>query len=90
MTITEGTKMRGLNLIMIVALAFGVPEIADAATITVATVNDGDMVIAQRLSTRWEQQTGNKIKWVVLEENVLRQRVTTDIGNTGKTRGTLV
>lgn len=33
----------------------------------------------QRLSKAWEQQTGNKINWVVLEENVLRERVTTDI-----------
>lgn len=33
----------------------------------------------QKLSKAWEQQTGNKINWVVLEENVLRERVTTDI-----------
>ncbi len=54
-----------------------------AATITVATVNNHDMIVMQKLSSRWEQQTGNKINWVVLEENVLRQRVTTDIATGG-------
>jgi ABC-type glycerol-3-phosphate transport system substrate-binding protein len=71
--------MRALKLLTLAALAVGVPYAAGAATITVATVNNSDMVIMQQLSTKWEQQTGNKINWVVLEENVLRQRVTTDI-----------
>jgi sorbitol/mannitol transport system substrate-binding protein len=56
---------------------------ASAATITVATVNNGDMITMQHLSPQWEQATGNKINWVVLEENVLRQRVTTDIATKG-------
>src|SRR5207244_4315989 len=30
-------------------------------------------------SSAWEKETGNKVNWVVLEENVLRERVTTDI-----------
>ncbi len=50
-----------------------------AETITVATVNNDDMIIMQKLSSEWEKATGNKVNWVVLEENVLRQRVTTDI-----------
>lgn len=49
-------------------------------TVTIATVNNGDMVVMQRLSSRFEQQNPNiRLRWVVLEENVLRQRVTTDI-----------
>jgi len=56
---------------------------APAETITIATVNNNDMIVMQKLSSRWEQQTGNKINWVVLEENVLRQRVTTDIATNG-------
>lgn len=52
---------------------------AQAATLTIATVNNSDMIIMQRLSPQWEKATGNKLNWVVLEENVLRQRVTTDI-----------
>ena len=56
---------------------------AHAATITIATVNNSQMVTMQKLSPEWEKQSGNKINWVVLEENVLRQRVTTDIATSG-------
>jgi polyol transport system substrate-binding protein len=56
---------------------------AFAETITIATVNNADMIIMQKLSPQWEQATGNTIDWVVLEENVLRQRVTTDIATNG-------
>jgi multiple sugar transport system substrate-binding protein/sorbitol/mannitol transport system substrate-binding protein len=52
---------------------------AHATEITIATVNNSDMIIMQELSSQWEEATGNTINWVVLEENVLRQRVTTDI-----------
>jgi len=50
------------------------------ATLTIATVNNGDMVVMQKLSSRFEQAHPDiHLRWVVLEENVLRQRVTTDI-----------
>lgn len=53
-------------------------------TLTIATVNNGDMVVMQKLSNRFEQDNPNiKLNWVVLEENVLRQRVTNDIANKG-------
>ena len=57
--------------------------LARAETITVATVNNDDMIIMQKLSSEWEKTTGNKVNWVVLEENALRTRVTTDIGTKG-------
>ncbi|WP_176539281.1 sugar ABC transporter substrate-binding protein [Rhizobium sp. M1] len=53
--------------------------LAGAEELTIATVNNGDMIIMQKLSPEWEKETGNKLNWVVLEENVLRQKVTTDI-----------
>ena len=53
------------------------------ATLTIATVNNSDMIEMQKLSPKFEQQTGIKLNWVVLEENVLRQRVTTDIATKG-------
>ncbi len=56
---------------------------AAAEEITIATVNNGDMIIMQELSSKWEEATGNKVNWVVLEENVLRERVTTDIATQG-------
>ena len=53
---------------------------AHAATLTIATVNNGDMVVMQKLSAQFEQLHPDiHLRWVVLEENVLRQRVTTDI-----------
>ncbi len=53
--------------------------LAVAEELTIATVNNGDMIIMQKLSPEWEKETGNKVNGVVLEENVLRQKVTTDI-----------
>ena len=66
-----------------VALAAGCVTFVNAETLTIATVNNDDMIIMQKLSSKWEQQTGNKINWVILEENVLRQKVTTDIATKG-------
>ena len=57
--------------------------LGQAEEISIATVNNGDMIIMQKLSPAWEKETGNKINWVVLEENVLRERVTTDIATKG-------
>ncbi|MCP4308449.1 MAG: extracellular solute-binding protein, partial [bacterium] len=54
-----------------------------AEELTIATVNNSDMIIMQKLSPQWEEATGNTLNWVVLEENVLRQRVTTDIATKG-------
>ena len=60
-------------------LTSAAPARADA-TLTIATVNNGDMVVMQRLSPEFEKQHPDiHLRWVVLEENVLRQRVTTDI-----------
>ncbi len=61
------------------AMFAAAPAWADA-TLTIATVNNGDMVVMQKLSAQFEQQHPDiHLRWVVLEENVLRQRVTTDI-----------
>lgn len=62
----------------VACLALGA-VMAGAEELTIATVNNGDMIIMQKLSPEWEKETGNKVNWVVLEENVLRQKVTTDI-----------
>jgi sorbitol/mannitol transport system substrate-binding protein len=61
------------------AAAFAAVGGASAETLTIATVNNSDMIIMQKLAPQWEKATGNKLIWSVLEENVLRQRVTTDI-----------
>jgi sorbitol/mannitol transport system substrate-binding protein len=51
----------------------------DSPSLTIATVNNADMIIMQRLAPAFEAETGIRIEWVVLEENLLRQRVTTDL-----------
>ncbi len=52
--------------------------------LTIATVNNGDMVVMQKLSSEFEKQNPDiELDWVVLEENVLRQRLTTDIAIAG-------
>jgi sorbitol/mannitol transport system substrate-binding protein len=52
-------------------------------TITIATVNNGDMIRMQGYTDTFTEKTGIAVEWVTLEENVLRQRVTTDITTKG-------
>ena len=52
-------------------------------TITVATVNNGDMIRMQGYTAEFTAKTGIAVEWVTLEENVLRERVTTDITTKG-------
>ncbi|MDP5362599.1 MAG: sugar ABC transporter substrate-binding protein [Paracoccaceae bacterium] len=54
-----------------------------SATITIATVNNGDMIRMQGYTDQFTAETGIAVEWVTLEENVLRQRVTTDITTSG-------
>ncbi len=54
-----------------------------SATITIATVNNGDMIRMQGYTDQFTEETGIAVEWVTLEENVLRQRVTTDITTEG-------
>lgn len=54
-----------------------------ADTITIATVNNGDMIRMQGYTDDFSAKTGHEVEWVTLEENVLRQRVTTDITTKG-------
>ena len=58
---------------------------ANAATeLVIATVNNGHMIEMQKLSKNFEAANPDiKLKWVTLEEGVLRQRVTTDIATKG-------
>jgi len=56
---------------------------ASAETLTIATVNNGDMIRMQGLTDDFTEKTGHTVEWVTLEENVLRQRVTTDITTKG-------
>jgi sorbitol/mannitol transport system substrate-binding protein len=53
-------------------------------TLTIATVNNGDMIRMQKLTDDFTAKNPDiKLNWVTLEENVLRQKVTTDIATKG-------
>jgi len=53
-------------------------------TVTIATVNNGDMIRMQGLTEDFTSKNPDtKLEWVTLEENVLRQRVTQDIATNG-------
>ncbi|WP_123195975.1 ABC transporter substrate-binding protein [Pannonibacter phragmitetus] len=57
---------------------------ASAETLTIATVNNGDMIRMQGLTSEFTAQNPDiQVQWVTLEENVLRERVTTDIATRG-------
>ena len=52
--------------------------------ITIATVNNGDMIRMQGLTAEFNKAHPDiKVNWVTLEENILRERVTTDIATGG-------
>src|SRR4051794_32083487 len=52
--------------------------------LTVAVANNADMILMQSLSAEFEADHPDiKLNWVMLDENTLRQRVTTDIATRG-------
>lgn len=73
-------KLTLLAVSMLVAVS---STVAVADNLTIATVNNGDMIRMQGLTDDFTKKTGHTVEWVTLEENVLRQRVTTDITNKG-------
>ena len=70
----------------VLALATATGAFADShtTTLTIATVNNGDMVRMQGLTDDFTAKNPDiALEWVTLEENVLRQRVTQDIATKG-------
>ena len=56
----------------------------DKTTLTIATVNNGDMIRMQSLTSDFTEKNPDiELEWVTLEENILRERVTTDIATNG-------
>ncbi|MEX3527053.1 MAG: sugar ABC transporter substrate-binding protein, partial [Burkholderia sp.] len=75
--------MQGQTLIaaaarLLVGAAFASSAFAaQAATLTLATLNNPDMIELKKLSPAFEKANPDiKLNWVILEENVLRQRAT--------------
>jgi len=59
---------------------------AEPVTLNIASINNPDMIELQKLSPQFEKANPDiKLRWVTMEESVLRQRLTTDIAtNSGQ------
>lgn len=79
--------IRCISMMRLAFLAFLISicsvGILSAQALRIATVNNGDMIVMKELSKDFEQKYNIPLEWIVLEENVLRQRVTTDISTDG-------
>ena len=75
----------GIGAFLCVLALAGLAAPASAeTTLTIGTVNNGDMIRMQGLTGDFTAKNPDiTVKWVTLEENVLRQRVTTDIATKG-------
>src|SRR5260370_21805741 len=72
--------MKCLAFPLLVVVFTGVSVLAQQQTVTIATVNNPAMIELKKLSTKFEADNPDiKLNWVVVEENILRQRVTTDV-----------
>src|SRR5437899_2433737 len=92
----KGASMRlsrlamGLGGVIVLSLAVlvGVGSARSAArqsqpTLTIATVNNPDMIVMESLTSQFTKQYGIKVKYVTLPENTLRQKVTSDVATGG-------
>jgi sorbitol/mannitol transport system substrate-binding protein len=72
-------KQRLLTLAF--SLLFGANVVqAQQTSVTIAAVNNPDMLELKKLSAKFLEQNPNiSLNWVIVEENILRQRVTTDV-----------
>jgi sorbitol/mannitol transport system substrate-binding protein len=68
------------RLAFLVVVVLSTFATAQQKTVTIAAVNNPAMIELQKLSAKFEADNPDiKLNWVVVEENVLRQRITTDI-----------
>ncbi len=76
--------MKKAVLAALIGAAFGAGAAQAATELVVATVNNRQMIVMQKLTPVFEKANPDiKVKWVTLEETVLRQRLTTDIATKG-------
>lgn len=76
--------MLPLNPILIAAGLVIASTASAQSTLTIAALNNPDMDRMQRLSTAFTAENpGIELEWITLDENTLRQQVTTDIATGG-------
>jgi sorbitol/mannitol transport system substrate-binding protein len=72
--------MKHFAISSLTLLLTAVSVLAQQKTVTIATVNNPNMIELKKLSPKFEEKNPDiKLNWVIVEENVLRQRVTTDV-----------
>ncbi|MGI4747751.1 MAG: ABC transporter substrate-binding protein [Janthinobacterium lividum] len=77
-------RNRLLATVAAAGLALGAGAASADTTLTIATVNNVQMIEMQKLAPVFEKAHPDiHLRWVVLEENTLRQRVTTDVATHG-------
>src|ERR1700729_1366357 len=66
--------------LLVAILLSAMTALAQQKTVTIATVNNPAMIELKKLSTKFEAENPEiALNWVIVEENILRQRVTTDV-----------
>src|ERR671936_3101523 len=88
MRLSSLVLLLGGGLVLSLALLVGVGSAhpsahAKSGTLTIATVNNGDMIVMQSLTKNFTRKYGIKVKYVTLPENTLRQKVTSDVATGG-------
>lgn len=73
----SGTTALGLTL------GIASASVAGAESLTIAIVNNGHMINMQSVAEAYTADTGIELKWVSLEEGVLREQVTSDTATGG-------
>ena len=80
MKMKNSTRRAMIRKVALAGLWVCAAQVASAANVTIATFNNPDMIELKKLSPEFEKANPDiKLNWVILEENVLRQRATTDI-----------
>jgi sorbitol/mannitol transport system substrate-binding protein len=72
-----------LSLAVLVGVGSAHSTAQDQPTITIATVNNPDMIVMQSLTPTFTKKYGINVKYVTLPENTLRQKVTSDVATGG-------
>jgi sorbitol/mannitol transport system substrate-binding protein len=71
---------RSAPTLLVAILLSAITALAQQKQVTIAVVNNPDMIELKKLSSKFEEKNPDiKLNWVVAEENIARQRITTDV-----------
>src|SRR2546422_4019472 len=88
MRLSRSALSLGGVVVLSLAILVGVSSAHSSAragqvTLKIATVNNGDMIVMQSLTSDFTKKYGINVKYVTLPENTLRQKVTSDVATGG-------